>query len=83
MQRQYADKAGLKTESVDVISQIIQKMAEESARSFEIQSIMVRTFLDASEQNLKRFNENITMYVDWQKRFTDYYLHNLNNNNNK
>ena len=80
IQRQYAEKAGMKTETVEVTSQIIQRMAEEAARSFEVQGTMVRAFLDASEQNLKKFNDHTTMYTEWQKRFADYYLHNWNNN---
>ncbi|MDH3490083.1 MAG: hypothetical protein OEL56_06510 [Nitrosopumilus sp.] len=71
VQRQYAEKIGLNTISSDLLTQIIQKMAEETNRSFEIQSNIVQTFLEMSKQNIQIFNENATTFAEWQKKFID------------
>jgi hypothetical protein len=71
IQRQYAEKIGLNAISADLLTQIIQKMAEETNRSFEMQSNIVQTFLETSRQNIQRFNENAATYAEWQKKFMD------------
>ena len=76
IQREYAEKMGLNTSSIDLLTQMIQRMAEETNRSFEMQSNIVQTFLDTSRQNIQRFNENATMYTEWQKKFIDSYMNN-------
>ena len=77
IQRQYAEQMGLNTSSVDLLTQIIQRMAEEISRAFEMQNNIVQTFLETSRQNIKRLNENTTMYTEWQKKFIDFNMNNV------
>ncbi|MGI9567581.1 MAG: hypothetical protein ACR2LL_11295 [Nitrosopumilus sp.] len=56
-QRQYAEKTRLKTDSADIMTQIMQRMAEETARSFEMQESIIRAFLDSSRQTKDCFRD--------------------------
>jgi len=69
LQQRYAEKMGLNTESMEKTTQIIQKMTEEMAKEFKIQSEFVRTWLDTSKQNIHRINENSTTFTEVNKKF--------------
>ncbi len=74
VQRQYAEKIGLDVRSGDLLTEIIQKMTEETSRTFEMQSNFIHTFLETTMQNTQRFNENTTMYAELNKKFIDFYM---------
>ena len=74
VQRQYAEKIGLDTRSGDLLTHAAPRIAEETSRTFEMQSNFVQTFLETSMQNIQRFNENATMYVEFQKKIIDSYM---------
>ncbi len=73
-QRKYAENIGLDTASNDFLTQIVQKITEETSKAFEIHSNFTQTFLETSIQNIKRFNENGNMYAEWNKKLLDYYM---------
>jgi len=69
LQQGYAEKIGLRTESMEKTTQIIQKMTDEMLRGFEIQSKFIQTWLDSSKQNIHRINENSTTFTQVNKKF--------------
>ncbi len=73
-QRKYAENIGLDTTSNDFLTQIVQKITEETSKAFEIHSNFTQTFLETSIQNIKRFNENGNMYAEWNKKLLDSYM---------
>jgi len=73
-QRKYAKNIGLDTTSNDLLTQIVQKITQETSNLFEIHSNFTQTFLETSMQNIKRFNENGNMYAEWNKKLLDSYM---------
>ena len=69
LQQEYARKIGLRTESMEKTTQIIQKMTEEMVKGFKIQSKFIQTWLDTSKQNIHRINENSTTFTEVNKKF--------------
>ena len=73
-QRKYAENIGLDTTSNDLLTQIVQKITQETSEVFELHSNFTQTFLETSIQNIKRFNENGNMYAEWNKKLLDSYM---------
>jgi len=69
LQQGYAEKIGLSTVSMEMTTQIIQKMTEEMLKGFKIQSKFIQTWLDTSKQNIHRINENSTTFTEVNKKF--------------
>jgi len=73
-QRKYAENIGLDTTSNDFLTQIVQKITQETSEVFELHSNFTQTILETSMQNIKRFNENGNMYAEWNKKLLDSYM---------
>jgi len=69
LQQGYAEKIGLRTESMEKTTQIIQKITEEMVNGFKMQSKFIQTWLDTSKQNIYRINENSTTFTEVNKKF--------------
>ena len=69
LQKEYAKKIGLSAASMQITTQIIQKMTEEMLKGINIQNKFVQTWLDTLKQNIHRINENSTTYTEVNKNF--------------
>ena len=69
LQKEYAKKIGLSAASMQITTQIIQKMTEEMLKGINIQNKFIQTWLDTSKQNIHRINENSTTYTEVNKKF--------------
>ncbi len=74
LQQEYVEKIGLSTESMEITTQIIQKMTEEMVNGFKIQSEFIRTWLDTSKHNIHRINENSTTFTEVNKNFINFLI---------
>jgi len=69
LQKEYAKKIGLSAASMQITTQIIQKMTEEMLKGINIQNKFIQTLLDTLKQNIHRINENSTTYTEVNKKF--------------
>lgn len=69
LQKEYAKKIGLSATSMQITTQIIQKMTEEMLKGINIQNKFIQTWLDTLKQNIHRINENSTTYTEVNKKF--------------
>ncbi len=68
LQREYSKKLGLSTESMEIVTQIIQKMTKEVIKGFKVQSNFIQTWLDTSQQNIHAINKNSTTFSEVNKK---------------
>lgn len=71
LQQKYAEKIGFSTESMEITTQMIQKITEEMLKGFKIQNQFIQTWLDTSKQNIHRIKENSTTFTEVNKKFID------------
>ena len=69
LQKEYAKKIGLSSASMQITTQIIQKMTEEMLKGINIQNKFIQTWLDISKQNIHKINENSTIFTEVNKKF--------------
>lgn len=69
LQKEYAKKIGLSATSMQITTQIIQKITEEMLKGINIQNKFIQTWLDTLKQNIHRINENSTTYTEVNKKF--------------
>ena len=69
LQKEYAKKIGLSAASMQITTQIIQKMTEEMLKGINIQNKFIQTWLDTLKQNIHGINENSTTYTEVNKKF--------------
>ena len=69
LQQEYAEKIGLSAASMQITTQIIQKMTEEILKGINIQNKFIQTWLDTSKQNIHRINENSITFTEVNKKF--------------
>ncbi len=69
MQKEYAKKIGMNTESTEITSQIIQKITEEMLHGFKIQRGFMQIWMDTSKENIHRINENSEIFAEVNKKF--------------
>jgi len=69
LQKEYAKKIGLNAASMQITTQIIQKMTEEMLKGINIQNKFIQTWLDILKQNIHKINENSTIFTEVNKKF--------------
>ena len=69
LQQEYVKKIGLGTESMEITTQVIQKVTDEMLKGLKIQSKFIQTWLDTSKQNIHRINENSITFTEVNKKF--------------
>ena len=69
LQKEYAKKIGLSAASMQITTQIIQKMTEEMLKGINIQNKFIQTWLDISKQNIHKINKNSTIFTEVNKKF--------------
>ena len=69
LQKEYTKKIGLSAASMQITTQIIQKMTEEMLKGINIQNKFIQTWLDISKQNIHKINKNSTIFTEVNKKF--------------
>jgi len=67
LQKEYAQKVGIVTTMPQNTVKVITGTTHEFVKSNSIQNQMVLTTIDAIQQIIKTFNENVKSYVDLNK----------------
>lgn len=63
LQKEYAEKVGIVTMPNDAVK-VITGTSNEFLKSTSVQNQMVLAIIDAIQQNIRTFNENVKSYVD-------------------
>lgn len=71
IQREFATKAGLKSNLSEASISMIHDSAEKINKSLDVQNKMSIASIDATQQNIKTWNENSSAFVNINKRIVD------------
>ncbi|NND87197.1 MAG: hypothetical protein HKM23_07765 [Nitrosopumilus sp.] len=64
LQKQYAKKAGVATNVPEATLKVIRDTTEEFVKAASIQNQVVLATIDATQQNIKTFNDNAKSFAD-------------------
>jgi hypothetical protein len=64
LQREYAKKAGIATNIPEATLKVIRDTTEEFVKSASIQNQVALATIDATQQNIKTFNDNAKSFAD-------------------
>jgi len=64
IQKEYARKTGIVTDIPEVAIKVIQDTVEEYVKITSIQNQVILTTLDATQQNIKTFNDNAKSFAE-------------------
>ncbi len=67
LEREYAKKAGIETGIPEAASKMIHNTTEEYIKAASIQNRAVLATIDATQQNIKTFNDNAKSFVELNK----------------
>ena len=67
LQKEFAKKTGIDGVFTNMASKIIPNSTEEFAKAVSIQNKLALTVIDATQQNIKVFNDNTKSFVDLNK----------------
>ncbi|MDH3313340.1 MAG: hypothetical protein OEM28_09385 [Nitrosopumilus sp.] len=71
IQREFATKAGIKSNLSEASINLIHDSAEKINKSLDVQSKMSIASIDATQQNIKTWNENSSAFVNISKSIAD------------
>jgi len=66
-QKDYASRAGITTNVPSAALKVIRDATEEAVKAYEVQNKVALAAIDASQQNIKTFNDNAKYFVDLNK----------------
>ncbi len=64
LQKEYVQKAGIATDIPEAALKVIHDTTEEFVKATSIQNQITLTTIDATQQNIKTFNDNAKSFVD-------------------
>ena len=67
MQKEFADKAGIHTAIPEAATKLVRDSSEEAEKASTIQNQIVLAAIDATQQNIKTFNDNAKSFADLNK----------------
>jgi len=67
MQQEFAQKSGMITEIPDAAKTVIVDSNKQIVQAGSIQNQIVKTAMDATTQNIKAFNDNVSAFTDLNK----------------
>jgi hypothetical protein len=67
MQQEFAQKSGLSSDVPDAAKSVIVDSNKQMIQASSIQKQITKTVMDATTQNVKSFNDNITAFTDLNK----------------
>ena len=67
MQQEFAQKSGLSSDVPDTAKTVIVDFNKQIIQASSIQNQIVKTVIDATTQNVKSFNDNVSTFTDLNK----------------
>ena len=67
MQQEFAQKSGLSSDVPDAAKSVIVDFNKQVIQASSIQNQIVKTVIDATTQNVKSFNDNVSTFTDLNK----------------
>ena len=67
LQKEYASRAGITTNVPSAALKVIRDATEEVVKAYEVQNKIALAAIDASQQNIKTFNDNAKSFADLNK----------------
>ncbi|MFQ6025645.1 MAG: hypothetical protein ACE5JT_03925 [Nitrosopumilaceae archaeon] len=64
LQREYANRTGINTNVPQATLKVIRDTTEEATKVFTVQNQIALAAIDATEQNVKTFNDNAKSFAD-------------------
>jgi hypothetical protein len=74
LQKEYVSKAGFSSNLPEATLKIIQNTTEEFVKSTAIQNQVILTTIDATQQNIKTFNDNAKSFTDLNRNILQSWL---------
>ncbi len=74
LQKEYARKAGITTNIPEAALRVIKDTTEEMVKATSIQNQIVLAAIDATQQNIKTFNDNAKSFAELNKNIVDSWI---------
>jgi hypothetical protein len=78
IQKEYATKAGIKSNLPEVSMKVMHDTTEEINKSFSVQNKISIASIDAAKQNIKAWNDNSSAFADLNKSILDSMIYSVN-----
>lgn len=82
LQKEFANKAGLNTHLPDAAVKTLRDITEESLKAYSIQNQVILAAIDATQQNIKTFNDNAKSFGDLNKNILQSWISAFTTKNN-
>ncbi|GBL42170.1 hypothetical protein EMGBD3_15380 [Nitrosarchaeum sp.] len=82
LQKEYAKKAGIATDIPQATLKVIHDTAEEFVKVASIQNQMTLATMDATQQNIKAFNDNAKSFADLNRNILQSWISAFTTKNN-
>ena len=82
LQKEYAKKAGITTDIPQATLKVIHDTAEEFVKITSIQNQMTLATMDATQQNIKAFNDNAKSFADLNRNILQSWISAFTTKNN-
>jgi hypothetical protein len=82
LQQEYAKRAGIATDIPQATLKVIHDVAEEFVKVASIQNQMTLATMDATQQNIKTFNDNTKSFVDLNRNILQSWISAFTTKNN-
>ena len=82
LQREYAKKAGIATNIPEATLKVIRDTTEEFVKSASIQNQVALATIDATQQNIKTFNDNAKSFADLNRNVLQSWISAFTTKNN-
>jgi len=82
LQKEYAKKAGITTNIPDPTLKVIHDTTEEFVKAASIQNQVTLATMDATQQNIKTFNDNAKLFADLNKNILQSWISVFTTKNN-
>ncbi|GKS66907.1 hypothetical protein YTPLAS73_04540 [Nitrosarchaeum sp.] len=74
MQQEFAKKNGLSTEIPDATKDTIVDISKQVVQANTVQNQIVKTTIDATVQNIKTFNDNVSSFADLNRNIVQSWI---------
>ncbi len=82
LQKEYAKKAGIATNIPQTTLKVIHDTTEEFVKAASIQNQIILATIDATQQNIKTFNDNAKSFADLNRNILQSWIHAFTTKNN-
>ena len=82
LQKEYAKKAGMATSIPEATLKVIQDTTEEIVKASSIQNQVTLATIDATQQNIKTFNDNAKSFADLNRNILQSWISAFTTKNN-